>query len=423
MTGIGGPGGVVLDALAVFVGLFPMLVAMLAIDSSRRFALDRRGISTARVEPQRTDWEAARATWPEVAVVIPARDEEGTIAAAVRSALALRWPSVRVVVVDDGSVDATAVEVEAIGDPRVELLRRPEPGGKSAALDLAIGRIGTEVVLILDADARPEIDVLDLLVPQLLHHTDVGAVTADPRVADTSTLLGVLQAIEFSGTVSALRRGQASWGRVCTMSGVCTLLRREAVEAVGGFATDMHAEDIELSWRLQLAGWRVEYEPDALVAMHVPTTWRSWVRQRRRWATGLVEALRRHARSILRRENRFMWPIALEAGLSIFWCHLLVFFTALWLVGTVVEGPVGLSPVPARWGALSLVVALAQILWGAHLDAKKDPAIRSTWWAAPLYPLLYWWASSGIVVLTTVPTLLRRDRRVTWEPDREPLRT
>jgi biofilm PGA synthesis N-glycosyltransferase PgaC len=410
----------VVAAMHLFVAVFPFLVAVLAVDSARRFAIDRRGISTARIEPNLGDLVVAQQRWPTIAVVVPAHDEERHIARTVDAALALRWPDVRVIVVDDGSADGTAAAVAAMEDPRVDLLRMDHHAGKAAALNAALGHLEVELVLQLDADARPERDVLEWLVPQMLRHDDVAAVTANPRVADTSSLLGALQACEFSGTVSALRRGQAAWGRVCTMSGICTLLRREPIVAVGGFDPRMHTEDIELSWRLQVHGWRVTYEPEALVGMQVPTNLRSWWHQRTRWSTGLVEALRAHARRIVHWDRRTLWPLALEAVLSILWCHALVVSGALWLAFAPFDGSNAFteSPLPGRWGAFVLAVGIFQVLWGMHLDARHDRGIWQHWWLAPLYPLLYWWLSACTVVRTTVPTLRRPLRPVTWPTER-----
>lgn len=408
--------------LHLFVMLFPVMIAVLAVDSARRFALDRRGISTARVEPTLSDLAQAERRWPIITIVVPAHDEAAHIARTVRAALELRWPELRVMVIDDGSTDRTSEEVAAVDDPRVELVRLERNGGKAAALNLALGRSGTELVLQLDADAHPERDLLQWLVPQLLRHDDVAAVTANPRVSDTSTLLGALQACEFSGTVSALRRGQAAWGRVCTMSGICTLVRRDAVMAVGGWDVQMHTEDIELSWRLQTHGWRVTYEPEALVGMQVPTTLRAWWHQRTRWATGLVEALRAHGRLIVRWDRRTIWPLALESVLSVLWCHALLLSVVAWAAVEVAGGSSSLaeSPVPGRWGAFVLAVGIFQVLWGMHLDARHDTGITRLWWVAPLYPLLYWWLSVATVVRTTLPALVRPVRRVTWTTDRAP---
>lgn len=298
-----------LHVLEVFAAAFPVLIAVLAIDSSRQFHLDRRGIVTQRLEPSGDDLAAARAAWPGVSVVIPARNEQHTIADTLEAALHLRWPQLEVIVIDDGSTDATRQMVEHIADRvrrtgdtgrRITLITKDRAEGKARSLNEAIAATDNELVLILDADTAVADDIVELVAPQLHHHPDVGAVAANVRVLDTARLLQKLQAIEFSSTVSTQRRGHAAWGRISTISGACALLRRSALIEVGGFDATQPAEDIELTWRLQTQGWRVGYEPQALVGTFMPTTMRGWFKQRTRCARGLVNALQANGRAALR---------------------------------------------------------------------------------------------------------------------------
>ncbi|MFM7069969.1 MAG: glycosyltransferase, partial [Actinomycetes bacterium] len=124
MTAFLAPVGVGLIRLMhLFLMLFPVVVAVLAVDSARRFAIDRRGISTARIEPTLEDLGRAEERWPEITVVVPAHNEAASIVRTVRAALDLRWPQLRVLVVDDGSSDGTAAVVEAIADRRQHVVR------------------------------------------------------------------------------------------------------------------------------------------------------------------------------------------------------------------------------------------------------------------------------------------------------------
>jgi biofilm PGA synthesis N-glycosyltransferase PgaC len=413
----------VVRVLEIFAAAFPVVMALLAIDSSRQFHLDRRGIVTRRLEPSRDDLAAARDTWPGVTVIIPARNEEHTLADTLDAALHLRWPDVEVIVVDDGSTDATRTVVEHIAarlhqrgesHRRITVIAKDRAEGKSRALNDAIARTDNELVLILDADTSVAEDIVELMATQLHHHPDMGAVAANVRVLDTARLLQKLQAIEFSATVSTQRRGHAAWGRISTISGACALLRRSALIDVGGFDPTQPAEDIELTWRMQTRGWRVGYEPQALVGTFMPTTMRGWFKQRTRWARGLVNALRTNGRAALR-EFR-MWPLLAEAVLSIVWCHVIVALTALWVVCVAAGVPVvGNSLLIGRWGALTILVSIGQILWGIRLDRADDPTITRVWPYAPLFPLAYWWMSAIVVAVTTVPTLLRPSRHeVAW---------
>ena len=115
-----------------------------------------------------------------------------------------------------------------------------------------------------------------------------------------------------------------------TFSGLCTLLERDAVLDVGGFAADMTTEDIDLTWRLQLAGREVAYEPRALFGMQAPVTFRAWWRQRQRWARGLAQVLRRYTTSVFRPGNWRMWGIWSQCFFSLLWAHLFLFFGLFW---------------------------------------------------------------------------------------------
>jgi hypothetical protein len=111
-----------------------------------------------------------------------------------------------------------------------------------------------------------------------------------------------------------------------------------------------------------------------------------------------------------------MWPLLAEAVLSIVWCHVIVALTALWVVCVAAGVPVvGNSLLIGRWGALTILVSIGQILWGIRLDRADDPTITRVWPYAPLFPLAYWWMSAIVVAVTTVPTLLRPSRHeVAW---------
>ena len=89
-------------------------------------------------------------------------------------------------------------------------------------------------------------------------------------MTNRTNLLCAMQIIEAASIIGLIRRTQALTGRVGVVAGVLGLFRRDAVQAVGGYRGEMATEDIDLSWRLLLAGWLTSYEPAALVGMQVP---------------------------------------------------------------------------------------------------------------------------------------------------------
>jgi poly-beta-1,6-N-acetyl-D-glucosamine synthase len=400
-----------------FLAVFPVVIAALAINSSRVFYLQRINRELEKFNPHLEHLRQAQKTWPLISIVIPACNEQDNLSHAISRAFELRWPSLEVIVIDDGSIDDTPAIAASFGQrPNVHVVHHASPQGKSRSLNEGMKLAASELVLIMDADAEPDFNVLERMASHFVLEQDLAAVTGNPRAIDVPNLLTQLQAIEFSSTVSTLRRGQSAWGRINTVSGIMTLLRRDLVLEVGGFSAEQPTEDIELTWRLQLRGYRCIYEPAAQVGMIVPRNLRQWFAQRKRWSQGLVRVLQAHAWTVVRKNEWPLYPLLLEATLAIIWCHLLILFTALWAVALIFgAGLLGNSLVIGRWGAMTVGIAILQILWGMKLDSRHDKGVRNLWPIAPLYPLAYWWMQAFTVVWTTVPTLLTpRGKAIIW---------
>ena len=394
----------------VFLGTYPVLGALLWIAGAAAFSFFREG-------DRADDDFYALEHRPRISVLIPAYDEELTIGRTLEAVMALDWPDLEVLVVDDGSTDRTPDIVrEYADDPRVDLLSLPENGGKAAALNAGLPLLTSDYVLMMDADGSPAPDALHWMAAHLVRLPHVAAVTGNPRVANTRTLLCRLQSVEFSATVSVLRRAQTTWGGLMTFSGICALARRDALYAVGGFQPEMATEDISMTWQLQASGWQVRYEPRALFAMQVPEKLGVWWRQRVRWARGMGQVLRRFGATPVSWSRRRLAAIWLEAAVSALWAHFFLALTVVWLVLAILhETRWGANPVIAYWGMVIALVCIAQALLGIWLDRRYDPRIwRSLLWL-PLFPLFYWLLLSAAAVRGTLPgTLKRPSGPVTW---------
>lgn len=400
----------------IFLALFPVIIAGLAVNSSREFYIYRSSADTEKYLPHLEDLNKAKETWPTITIVIPARNEEKTILKTLDHSLKINWPNLEIIVINDGSTDNTnALLNNYKHKDLIKIISHQNPLGKSISLNEGIKAAISPIVLIMDADAVPASNILERLTPHFLMSSEVIAVTGNPRVLNTENFLTKLQAIEFTSTISTLRRGQSAWGRVNTFSGICTALRRDETLALGGFSPTQPTEDIELTWRLHRNGFRCIYEPAAQVGMQVPSTIRKWFKQRIRWASGLVRVLQAHGFAILKEWKWPMFPILLEAALAIVWCHLLIAATIFWAIALTqgISG-VGNSLIIGHWGSMTIGIALFQILWGMHLDSNHDKNIVKLWWLAPFYPIIYWWLSAIVVVVSTIPSLMTRPKTSTW---------
>lgn len=356
-----------------------------------------------------------------ISVVIPAHDEAEVIDKAVSAVLQLDWPQLDVIVVDDGSRDGTRDLVRPfLADGRVRLLHKPSNEGKSMAINDALPICRGDLVLLMDADGVPDPAVLEQMTPHFMRGGKIAAVTGNPRVLNTRTVLARLQAIEFTSTIGIQRRGDSVWGRLMTVSGLCVLFDRRVVESVYGFAPDMATEDIDLSWRLQLTGHEVVYEPSALFGMEAPESLRALWRQRRRWVVGLAQVLRRHLLEASHPRNWRLWPVALTATLSIVWAHAVVVATVVWTAVLLYGSPPpDLASLLGLFAAITITAGIVQGVSGMWLDRHYDPAIwRQLPWVC-WYPLVYWTLCVLLVVRGTIPGLVRKPKLSVWNIPRE----
>lgn len=231
-------------------------------------------------------------SWPNVAILIPARDEADRIEACLASVCAQTWPkeNLRIVVIDDHSRDDTAARARALldGDPRGLVLSSDAPPGKKSALTLGVHAVEADLILTTDADCRHHPDWIRTLAAPLLSGADV--VAGPVLYTDRSTWFARVQALEFLGLV-AVGAGLmgVGWPRLC--NGANLGYRRERFFEAGGYTGNLSiasGDDEFLMQRIVYRhGGRAEFVPfpAAVVTTDPAPTLTTFLRQRMRWAS------------------------------------------------------------------------------------------------------------------------------------------
>jgi poly-beta-1,6-N-acetyl-D-glucosamine synthase len=371
-------------AAVVFYGLYPILTSLVWMVTALVYRVRRDSSQPPQETP---DHEL-----PFVSVLVPAFCEEGVIDRSIEGLLAMDYPHFEVIVINDGSPDDTAGRTRKYlsDDTRLRLINKRVNQGKAMALNDAIPCARGELLLIMDADAVPDPGLLRWMVPHF-RSARVGAVAGNPRVRNINNLLCSLQAVEFSSVIGLMRRAQRIWGRVMCISGVVGMFRKSAVIEAELFTPGMATEDIDLTWKLQTHFYDVRYEGRALVWMIVPESLSVWWKQRRRWALGLGQVLRRHASIFKDWRCRRMYPLYVESALSYVWALTFIAVTAFWILCYAMGyPPKGGSPIPNLWGMLLFTACLLQLACGTWIDSKYDPQIKRHFASSIVYPSLYW---------------------------------
>jgi biofilm PGA synthesis N-glycosyltransferase PgaC len=249
----------------------------------------------------------------------------------------------------------------------------------------------------------------------------LAAVAGAPHVTNRTHLICAMQVLEAASIIGLIRRTQSLTGRVGTVAGVLGLFRRDRVLAVGGYDGRMATEDIDLTWKLLLAGWHTAYEPRALVGMQVPSTLSALWAQRKRWARGQGEVLHQHLRTVSRWRNHRLWLLSIESLASLIWVIALassLLYVALHLA---LGGTAALFGFGLAWGIAISVVATLQLIVALQLDFSYDRRALRSFLLGPLYPLGYWIISAAAALRCQTIALVRgpQERRVVWDIPRE----
>jgi len=366
-------------------------------------------LPTAWLHARRTRPASASAPtyWPSVAVVVPAYNEQVGISRTVGSLAASTYPHLEIVVVDDGSTDATAEIVEGLELARVELIRRPN-GGKAAALTTGIAHTDAEVVVMVDGDTIFEADTVTRLV-QPLSDPRVAAVSGNTKVGNRARLLGRWQHIEYVMGFNLDRRLYEILQSTPTVPGAIGAFRRSVLTELGGVPGDTLAEDTDLTLSIGRLGYRVVYAEDALAWTEAPSTLDGLWRQRYRWSFGTMQAVWKHKGAIVSRARRQRRIGRLALPYMTFFQILLPILAPLIdlyaLYGLIFTDPV---PVIAFWLAFN-AAQLAIAIVAFRLDRESLRPL----WALPLQQFLYRQLMYLVIIEATISALV--GTRASWK--------
>ncbi len=299
----------VLSLLALY-GLHRLSLVWIFLRESRR---TRAGRST------QPDEATPGGSWPAVTVQLPIYNEYYVLERLLRAACGLRYPDglLEIQVLDD-SDDRTrhlaarlVASYRALGHDIHHIRRKGRDGYKAGALAGGMARARGELIAVFDADFIPPAEFLERTVPRFADGR-VGMVQA--RWGHTNrdySLLTRAQALLLDGHFVVEHGARHAAGRFFNFNGTAGIFRRACIEEAGGWQGDTLTEDLDLSYRAQLAGWRFELMPDLVVPAELPVELNSLRSQQRRWAMGSIQTARKLLPAVL--TAPLPRPVKLEA--------------------------------------------------------------------------------------------------------------
>ena len=309
---------------------------------------------------------AVRERWPRVSVVVCAYDAADTLEDCLSSLAALDYPDYEIVLVNDGSRDATGeiARRHARTDGRLRVIDTPNQG-LSAARNVGLAAATGEIVAYTDADVRADPDWLTFLMQPLLDAPDVVG-SGGPNVvpADDPPIAQCVARAPGGPTHVLLDDRTAEHVPGCNMA-----FRRAALLEVGGFDPIYvrAGDDVDICWQLQGRGWRIGFAPAALVWHHHRASVRAYWRQQVGYGEGETWLMAHHPEQFL--EGKMRWrgriysPLPFVRSLAGTRVNAGVWGTAAFpsVYRTDVH-PFAFMPHSIRWQALSLTLVLVGVL-------------------------------------------------------------
>jgi poly-beta-1,6-N-acetyl-D-glucosamine synthase len=369
---------------------------------------------------------APLAYYPPISILVPCYNEADNAEETLSTASAIDYPDFEVIAINDGSRDNTAEVLDRLAEqlPKVRVVHLAANQGKSTALNIGALMARHELLVCIDGDALLDPHALTWIAGTFVERPDIGALGGNPRIRNRTSLLGRLQIGEFCSIIGLIRRAQTTYGRLFTVSGVICAFRKRALADAGWWSPRTLTDDIDVTWRIQVAGWRVVYQPNAIVWILMPETLRGLWKQRLRWAEGGVQMMVDFFWPMITGRAPSMLPVYINFVLSVVWANLMVITLA---IGAACE--FGLAPpevlpgfrlVPEWWGLTLAVTYLVQALASHLMERRYEPDMMRTLFWVIWYPLAFWIISTATTVVALPRGLLRpRKERTTWvSPDR-----
>ncbi|MBN8524349.1 MAG: glycosyltransferase [Planctomycetes bacterium] len=315
-------------------GLYVLAVGLLALYGLHSLWLLALFLKHRKAAKAQADREAvtalpADADLPHVLVQLPVYNERDVVVRVLEAMGRLDWPKDRlhIQLLDDSTDDSVNIgrtECEKLrqrGFDAVSIHRVDRTGFKAGALENGMKHCDAPYIAIFDADFIPNPDFLRIAIKPLL--ADPGLALVQGRWEHCNrddNILTKAQAVGIDGHF-AVEQGARAWsGLPMNFNGTCGMWRRTAIVDAGGWEHDTLTEDMDLSYRAQLVGWRCTYRIGLGVPGEVPADVNAWRSQQFRWAKGSIQT----AIKLLPRIWRSTWSLHAKLCSSLHMTHYMV---------------------------------------------------------------------------------------------------
>jgi len=329
--------------------------------------------------------------YPPITILIAAYNEAADIAATLKSIFLEDYPNtVHVIVINDGSKDETVNIVRSFMSEHqnLSLIDLNQNGGKANALNDGLEQCSTDIVITIDADSYLWKDALRNLVGRYLSDpANTKAVAGEILIRNSrENWITKAQEWDYFLGIASVKRIQSLFQGTLVAQGAFSLYDRKTLVELGGWPNKV-GEDIVLTWKILMAGYRVGHAENACAFTNCPNTFMKFVNQRRRWSRGLIESFKENW-SILfkkRQSTMYIWWNTLFPLIDVAYTVgfipglVLACFGIYWIVG-----PMTIALIP-----MAFILNIVMYNRGKAMFVHEHLSIRKNYLGFIFYVLAY----------------------------------
>jgi len=316
--------------------------------------------------------------WPTVTVQLPVYNERYVAKRLIDSIAALNYPKnkLHIQVLDDSTDDTVEIIAAAVHKVKafgidIEHVRRPKREGfKGGALEYGLAFAKGDLIAIFDADFVPSKNFLTDMVPHFENDSHIGCMQARwGHLNEHTSWMTRAQAKGIDGHFIVEQGVRSSAEFFLNFNGTAGVWRKACIQDAGGWHHDTLTEDLDLSYRAQLKGWKIRFAPNVVAPAELPVHISALKRQQFRWAKGSIQTARKLLGKLWRSENQIKTKIEGSIHLTNYIVHPLI------LLNLILTLPLVSSQSPLLW--LTPVFALAAFgpltMYWVAMGTEKNP--------------------------------------------------
>ena len=261
--------------------------------------------------------------WPRVTIQLPIYNERYVVKRLIKAVCKIDYPAdlLEVQVLDDSTDDtveiagATIKEMKARGVDIVHVRRDNRSGFKAGALKEGLTTAKGELIAVFDADFIPNRDFLKESVPYFIN-PQIGMLQIRwGHINSDYSLLTRAQSIGIDGHFGIEQASRAWSGFFMNFNGTAGVWRKITIQEAGGWHADTLTEDLDLSYRAQLKGWKLMFAPQVVCPAEIPVTINAFKSQQHRWAKGSIQTAKKNLGKLFKSD--LPWLIKIQAFLHL----------------------------------------------------------------------------------------------------------